>query len=146
MAVPKLIADAIAAGTWRDCGPEVLRQLLGEDLELPDLQLFESAEAMRGVSVQLDSGGYVDDPQFCMVRREADLVMPGDVRLVFERALCIAGSTVPGDDVIVAVQVSNDEDDPNILVFDWRKPVPDRWIVRGRLSDFVQGLAAGTSA
>jgi hypothetical protein len=111
-------------------------------LDLPNLELFESMDAMRGVSAQLDTDGYVDNPEFCMVRKQAGASVQHDQRLVFEDAIFVAGSTTPGDDVFVALDLRSDGDDPNLVVFDWRRSVPGRWIAVGRLSEFVRGLAA----
>jgi hypothetical protein len=47
---------------------------------------------------------------------------------------------VPGDDVFVAADLGLDDDDPGLLVFDWREPVPRRWVVVGTLSGFVEKL------
>ena len=52
---------------------------------------------------------------------------------------------MPGDDVFIALDLRGDQDDPNVLVLDWRMPMPDRWIVTGSLSDFIAGLPAGRS-
>ena len=107
---------------------------------LPDLELFEELDMMLSVGGQIDAG-YVDDPEFCMVRDESDLNAPGDDRLVFNRALFIAVAKIPGDDVFVALDLRAGNDDPTVLVFDWRRPVPSRWVAVGLLSDFVASLS-----
>ena len=136
--LPKLISEAIAAGTWQSLGPDDLRGLLGSDLGLPDLELFKEFSVMRRISDQLEVAGYVDDPEFCIVR-ESELAAPQeDPRLVFEHALFIGGSTVPGEDVFVALHPSSDNEDPRILVFDWRQPIPDRWADVGSLRNFIE--------
>lgn len=136
--IPKLLVDSIARGIWRDPNPDGLRRLLGDDL--PDLELFEDIDAMRRISNRLDAAGYVDDPEFCMAR-ESDLATD-DPRLVFERALFIGGSIIPGDDVFVVADIGSAECDPPILVFDWERSVPDRWVGRGKLGVLIQGLCS----
>ena len=143
--IPRVLADAIAAGAWHDPGPDVLRTLLGKDLDLDDLELFEDAAMMRRVAGELDYYGYVEERQFCMVRDVSSLEGPGDRRLAFQSALFVGGSKMPGDDVFIALDLRGDQDDPNVLVLDWRMPMPDRWIVTGSLSDFIAGLPAGRS-
>jgi hypothetical protein len=115
----------------------MLRTLLGTVPDLPDLTLFHDVETMRRVAEQLDVGGYVEDAEFCMVRAMRDLVGPADERLVFERAIFIGGSVIPGDDVLIALDMRSNPIDPPLVVFDWSKPVPSRWSVVGSLGQFV---------
>ncbi len=142
--IPRVMSDALTSGTWCDPGPDVLRTLLGQDLDLPDLELYKDIATMRRVSGQLADAGYVDDPEFCMVRDDSGLGAPGDERLVFESALFVGGSTVPGDDVFVALDLRGNHDDPRVLVLDWRNPVPGRWVAIGPLSGFVASLPDST--
>jgi hypothetical protein len=139
--IPTAIADAIRAHSWRDPGPTALRQILKGVGDLPDLMLFGSLELMRRVSGMLESGGYVDDSEFCMVRSAKDLSSETDQRLVFGRALFVAGSIVPGDDVFVAVGDSTAEGG-RILVFDWNRSVPTRWVPIMTVEEFCAALAA----
>ena len=134
------IAHAIQQGTWRDPGPAALRDILAGVPELPDMTLFTTVKLMGRVSGLLKSGGYVDDPQFCMVGQEADLSSASDQRLVFSRALVVAGSKVPGDDVFVAVDdVTTDAG--RIVVFDWSRAVPSRWVPMMTVQEFCDALA-----
>ena len=136
--VPRILMDSIAHGIWKSPNPDVLRRLLGDDL--PDLELFESIDIISQMPNRLDATGYVDDPEFCMAR-ETD-VATDDPRLVFERALFLGGSIIPGDDVFVVADVASEEWDPPILVFDWERSVPDRWVRRGSLSLLIAGLCS----
>ena len=136
--IPKEVIDAMAAVAWSDPGPAALRQLLGEDLELPDLELFEDTEVMERVAAQLDKAGYVDDPEFCMVRSREPGCEGRDPRLVFEDALFIAGSKVPGDDVFVVIDLRGRNGEPEVRVFDWRAEVPRRWVLVGPFGEFVE--------
>jgi hypothetical protein len=132
---PRIFIEALAIGTWKPVAPNVLRSCLGDELD--DLKLFESLFSMEITSGDLETTGYVDDPSFCMTReanRSAE-----DPRLEFPRALFIAGSIVPGDDVFVAIRREDFDDyDPPVLVLDWRKKAPYRWTERGRLSELIR--------
>lgn len=140
-AIPKVLEDSITGGIWHRSSPDALRRLLGEDM--PDLELFENIDAMRRVSDQLDSAGYVDDPEFCMVRKSVEVA--DDPRLMFEQALFIGGAITPGDDVFVVAKLSSDMTDPPILVFDWARTIPNRWVRRGRLSELIRDLSLEVS-
>ena len=136
-AVPKILVDSLADGSWKHVFPDVLRRCLGNDLD--DLKLYENIHAMLCISANLDEAGYVDDPEFCMTR--ARNLTSEDPRLDFPRALFIAGSVVPGDDVFVAIhQEESEEYDPPVLVLDWQREVPSRWVERGRLSELISGI------
>ena len=134
--IPDVLVDAIADGVWKNPGPDVLRQLLGDSL--PDLKLFENIDKIKGMSNRLDNAGYVDDPQFCMARESE--VEKDDPRLIFDRALFVGGSIYPGDDVFVAADLGLAEADPPIFVFDWERDVPHRWVGRGTLGELAQRL------
>ncbi len=135
--IPQVLADALAQGAWKNVSPDVLRRCLGDELD--NLQLYENTGVMLRLSTNLDEAGYVDDPQFCMKRESKPAST--DPRLVFQRALFIGGSVVPGDDVFVAVEQQDSENyDPTVLVFDWRKEVPCRWTDRGKLSELINGI------
>ena len=131
---PRILIESLSTGTWKPVAPNVVRRCLGDDLD--DLKLFESVYDMELISGTLESAGYVDQPGFCMTRevnRSSE-----DPRLEFPRALFIAGSIMPGDDVFVAIRREDfDEYDPPVLVFDWRKKAPHRWTERGRLSELI---------
>lgn len=137
---PRIVTEAIADGVWRDPGPEALRRLLGGGLDLGELELFETLDTMHRVSEQLNAAGYVDDSEFCMTHVSGAGIDDCDPRLVFEHALFIAGSTMPGDDVLVAVDLCSGDEDPTVLVFDWHKSIPRRWVVVGALREFVENL------
>lgn len=132
--IPEILTRSLADGSWKNVPPEVLRRCLGNDLD--DLELFEHINIMQCVSVNLDMGGYVEDPEFCMTR-EASLAS-NDPRLMFPRALFIGGSVMAGDDVFVAIQQEDsDEYDPPVLVFDWNRQAPSRWVECGKLSELI---------
>ena len=142
--IPRVLSEALTAKVWRDPGPDLLRAFLGHELDLSDLELFEDLEMMHNVSGQLDEAGYVDDPEFCMVREESDLAATGDGRLVFRSALFIGGSKMPGDDEFIALALRDGDDDPRVMVLDWRKQAPDRWVAVGPLSDLIARLSEHT--
>lgn len=137
--LPKPLLTAIANGDWKNREPEVLRHLFESDL--PDLKLFEDVAEMERVASQLDAAGFVDDPEFCMVRNSSQKSIDSDPRLVFENALFIAGSIVPGDDVFVAIDLTQADSDPQLLIFDWNEAAPARWVVSGTLGRLIHGLS-----
>ena len=140
--IPKILVDSFANGNWKQVSPNVLRRCLGEELD--DLKLFENLDMMRHASADLDHGGYVDDPEFCMARKQ-DIGLD-DPRLEFARALFIGGSIIPGDDVFVAIRLEDSEEyDPSVLVLDWRNSAPNRWTKRGNLSDLICGIGSECS-
>lgn len=135
--LPKILNDAIAQGVWKNPRPDVLRNIFGNDL--PDMELFKNTTMMKNVKKHLDIYGYVDDPQFCIVRK-IDLSQPhNDPRLVFEYALFLGGSIMPGDDIFIATDLKY-KDDPKILLFDWEQVIPNRWIEKGTLQDLLKEL------
>jgi hypothetical protein len=138
--IPRVLAEAIRDGSWHDPGPDALRALLYSVRDLPELELFEDSDIMSSVWAQIDVGGYVEDPECCMVRNTTSVSDAGDVRLVFEKAIFVGGSTVPGDDVFLALDLRSDADHPTMYIFDWNRPVPDRWVAWGRLSSFLEKL------
>jgi hypothetical protein len=114
--------------------------------KLDDLELFEDITAMERVARHLDDAGYVDNQIFCMVRSANSFSSANDRRLVFERALFLGGSIIPGDDVFLAVHPGREDADPELLVFDWEMPVPNRWVARGTLQGLIDELARFFSA
>lgn len=141
ISLPKCVSEAMASGRWRNPSPAALRRALGEDLDLPDLELFESTGVMCQVADQVARGGYVDDPEFCMVWSGSALDGADDSRLVFPHALFVGGSVVPGDDVFVVLDLRGGHDDPNVLVLDWHKPIPHRWVVAGTVNNVIDRLS-----
>lgn len=137
-ATPAILAAALSRGTWHDPGPDILRRLFRRVAELPDLKLYTDIATMLSLRDQLAQAGYVDDPEFCMVRDTTVVESSGDPRLIFDAALFVGGSIVPGDDVLVALDLRSD--DPPVFVFDWTKTVPTRWVEVGRLSGLVSEL------
>ncbi|MFO7562777.1 MAG: hypothetical protein R6X02_09065 [Enhygromyxa sp.] len=137
---PQLLQDSLAAGIWLDPGPEILKKLLDLDNAESNLELFESRHAMEQIGTTLDSSGYVDDPEFCMVRSSAARVGVADPRLVYTDAVFVGGSRVPGDDVFLAIDVSQPEREQSILWFDWSRTPPGRWIPLMRLAVFLERL------
>jgi len=97
---------------------------------------------MLRIHEQLDSAGYVDDPEFCMVRRRGDLSGPSDQRLVYYEALFIGASKFPGDDVLLAIDLSGDSTDHNVLWFDWSRMRPGRWVRVTLLSSLIEAIDA----
>jgi hypothetical protein len=142
--LPRVLTAAISKGIWQDPGPNVINKVLGVNLDLPELKLFESYELMSNVHAQIRSGGYVEDPEFCMIEKTSLEANDIDSRLNFERALFVAGSIVPGDDVFVVLDLDSDENNPNVLVFDWRKSIPERWVKVMTLMQLINKLEEGT--
>jgi hypothetical protein len=138
--LPRMLSEAISKGIWRDSGSDASSKVFGVSLDLPELQLFESYESIRNVHEQIRSGGYVEDPEFCMVKQLTSKTNNSDPRLNFERAIFIAGSIVPGDDIFVVLDLDSDKNDPDVLVFDWRKPIPDRWVKVMTLMQLINKL------
>jgi hypothetical protein len=136
--LPRLLSDAIATGVWRNPGSPSVTAILGAQLDLPEMELFETRDVMLAVARQV-AGGLVDNPEFCMVRHQADLGID-DHRLVCDRAIFVAGSTTPGDDVLAALDVRDEDEDPPVVVLDWRMPIPRRWVLVGKLSELLQRL------
>lgn len=134
---PEILTRAIANGTWKTPDWEALRVLLKSDL--PEMELFKDETTMKHVSKQLEASGYVDDPEFCFVRESELSSINTDPRLVFERALFVGGSKVPGDDVFVAVSLKQ-HGALEVFVFDWSQRIPNRWVARGWLEDLIKGL------
>ena len=134
--VPEQLRQAIESGAWTNPGPDVLRALFRIP-ELVDLELFEDLATMRAVAGQI--AGWVADVEFCMVRTGDDLNGSDDTRLVFDDTLFIGGSVVPGDDVLVALDLSEDGD-PAVFVFLWDNPIPSRWVPVGRLSRLLSDI------
>lgn len=136
--VPKQLRQAIESGEWRNPGPDALRSLFRIP-ELDDLRLFKDLKSMRSVARQVDVAGWIADAAFCMVRTVDDLNGSDDTRLVFDDALFIGGSVMPGDDVLVAIDL-NEDGDPPVFVFLWDNPIPSRWVHVGRLSRLLSGI------
>ena len=135
--IPHVLENALASGAWRDPGPKGLAAALGLADEEVDLALFETREEMDSVALALDEEGYVRDAEFCMVLERKDRLDPEDGRLVFRDAIFLAGSRLPGDDVFVAVDVSRPEPEQMVLLFDWSRSPPDRWVPVVSLLSFV---------
>ena len=123
--IPTPLRNALDSGTWQNTTTEVLNKLFSSIPDLPELRLFPDVATMLRVAQQVDDGGFVEDDNFCMVRDRCDLEGRDDPRLGFTDALFLGGSTVPEDDVLIAVDTVGN-DDPEVLVFDWSKPAPSR--------------------
>lgn len=135
--IPRILADSLADGSWKQVTPDALRRCLGEDLD--DLKLLDDLDTMLRVSIEVDNAGYVDNPAFGMTRERK--LVADDPRLEFPRALFIACSIIPGDDVLVAIQRGDSEEyDPPVLVLDYRNGVPARWTERGKLSELIHAI------
>jgi len=135
--IPDTLSDSIMKGNLKSLDTDFLRRHFGGNL--PAMKLFGDIDTMEAVADQLDAAGYVDDPEFCMARETTALT--DDRRLIFERALFIAGSIVPGDDVFIAVDLGSQEVDPPVFVFDWDRNVPERWVKREHLSELLRECA-----
>lgn len=138
--LPRVMRNALDTGTWRNPGQELLRSLFSSRVPgLSELKLFDSLAHMNGVAQQIGRGDIIDNSDFCMVAKRSELKGADDTRLVFEDSLFIGGSIFPGDDVLVAVDLT-EGDDPQVRVLDWSRPVPFRWVPVGALSWLVSGL------
>jgi hypothetical protein len=140
--LPAMLTAAMADGTWKDPGADLLRTLLG--VEIPEseiLQLYPDVAYMERVANALDTAGYIDYLWSCMVR-SSTATADNDPRLVFDQALFIGGSRHPGDDVYIAINLGNADSDPTIYTYDWEKEVPNRWVAGSTLSQLIQGLAS----
>jgi hypothetical protein len=137
-ALQEPIAAAIRSGVWRDVPSAVLVAALGGALD--PMRLHTTIEEIVRATSHLAVADVVRIPDFCIVLTYDELDGPGDARLPLDRALMIAGSIVPGDDVF-AVAVKRDEgDEPTVRVLDWNRPKPERWRTVGSLSDFIARL------
>lgn len=141
--IPEILLEAIRSGRWRDPGSKVLNAILGAQLELPDMMLFEDVSTMRSVGRQVVEGGLVEDPAFCLVSRSAAIAKADDPRLNVEAAVFVAGSVVPGDDVLVLADLGRDRRQPHVFVLDWRRQVPNRWVLIGTLAEFIDRISEG---
>jgi hypothetical protein len=144
--LPRVLAQVLRTSEWKDPGPDGLRSALGGVEEESELELSPSLEAMQRLSRALDEGGYVDDPEFCMVRDRSDQVSEDDPRLVWSDAVFIAASKYPGDDVFVAVDASTPERARTVLFFDWTREAPNRWTAVTSLESFVGAIMAYSRA
>jgi hypothetical protein len=139
---PFIIDEAIASGRWVDPGSDKIKDILSLAKDESELLLFESREMMENIGRQLDSGGYVDDPEFCMVRNISDINGSNDLRLVYSNALFIGGSKYPGDDVLLAIDASKPSEEQMVFWFDWSRSPPNRWKPIMSLSSFLRELTA----
>lgn len=139
---PFIIDEAIANGCWVDPGSDKIKDILCLAEEESDLLLFESREMMERIGRELDSGGYVDDPEFCMVRNISDINRSNDLRLVYSNALFIGGSKFPGDDVFLAIDASKPSAEQMVFWFDWSRMPPNRWKPIMSLSSFISALCS----
>jgi len=139
--IPATITDAISQGSWVDPGPERLAELLGLARRESPLRLFGDVEHMQRIH-QLVGGrhGYVDDPEFCMVRRVSDRESPSDPRVAHEQAVFFGGSLIPGDDAFLVLDLSRPGGADAILWLDWPRGPPNRWISLGSLSSLIARL------
>lgn len=133
--LPQRLRQGLLDGTWRDPGPRRLGSILGTVSGLPDMMLFATTDAMESAGKMLDTHGLVDDPEFCMTRRSLDPSC--EPRLAFPDAIFVAGSRVPGEDVLVAVASPGDR----VMVLDWSRPVPNRWVPLMTLDAFCDALS-----
>jgi len=137
--IPKRLVDALATGAWRDPGTDAIQRILATVPTRDPLQLLDDQEQMKHVWRSVFEF-FLDDPEFCLVR-SADLRSGSyDPRLVIDSAVFVGGSTRPGDDVLIALDVGADPDDPPLLVFDWGRAKPNRWVQAGTLSILLDAL------
>jgi hypothetical protein len=137
--VPELLTDAVASGAWRDPGPETLRRVFHHVANLPDLELFADVATMQGVGQQVSQAGFAEIDDFCMVRKASELAGTEDPRIALDSSLFLGGSIVPGDDVFVVLDL-RDAEDGQVLVFDWEREVPRRWVAVGSLRRVLEAL------
>ncbi|MBN1546451.1 MAG: hypothetical protein JW902_07320 [Syntrophaceae bacterium] len=135
-----LLKDAIAHEEWKNPGYKALKILLDLGENEAKLMLFETREIMETVNQQLDAAGYVDDPEFCMIRDISERHGLDDPRLIYSQALFIGGATSPGEDVLLAVDVSKPSDEQTVFWFDWSRKIPHRWKPIMSLSSFLDAL------
>lgn len=138
VSVPKSIEKAIREQAWGAAPSDRLSRILAPWLQGEQMELFPTVATMNAVHDQVASGDFASNPEFCLVQTEAEL-RKGDPRLPLDRALFIAGSRVPGDDVLVAVRCTG-EADPVVFVLDWERPRPHRWAAVMRIGEFVAQL------
>jgi hypothetical protein len=134
--LPEQIRNAMQQGYWKDPGSSRLTQIL--NLESSDPLILLSREKMESTKRQIAAGGYVEDPQFCMVDNAAELRGPEDHRVPFSHLIFIVTSSRAGDDVFCALDVS--ERSLPLLWFDWTRPVPERWRRVMSLTEFLTHL------
>jgi hypothetical protein len=137
---PILLEKAMIHGDWKNPGSEALRMLLGLREDADELELYETREMMEHIGRQLDTAGYVDDPTFCMIRDLSAREGSNDPRLIYSQALFIGGSIWPGDDVLLAVDVSKPCEEQTVFWFDWSRKSPHRWKPIMSLSSFLDAL------
>lgn len=125
---------ALEHSNWFNPGSDILKNVFGENL--PNMEIYEDLGLMKQVTINLDRGGYVDDPQFCLVRSKLSANQL-EKTLIYENILVLGVSTRPGEDVFI---VLNDDESKNIFIFDWSRPIPSRWVRKTTLPKFIQLL------
>ncbi|MEZ0299793.1 MAG: hypothetical protein ACAI35_25340, partial [Candidatus Methylacidiphilales bacterium] len=85
---------------------------------------------------------FLEIPEFCMTQNPH----VNDPRLDLNHVVFIASSNMPGEDVLVAIDLRGGDLDPQVLVFDWDKAVPNRWVERGTLSQLIQKLEMNSTS
>ena len=123
--VPRILTEAIETSVWRDPGWSTLKRLLRLETENCPLELLATVERMHHVREQLHAV-YLPLPWFCLAETSEE-VAHGDSRLPLDNALIIGASTLPGDDVFLALDLRNAESELHVLWYDWSAPEPDRW-------------------
>jgi hypothetical protein len=134
--LPEQIRDATQQGYWKDPGASRLKQIL--DIESSDQLILLSREKIESATRRIAAGGYVEDPQFCMVHNPTELQGPEDQRVPISHLLFIVTSSRPGDDVFCAIDVSKGS--LPLLWFDWTRPIPERWRRVMSLGEFLTHL------
>lgn len=136
--LPECLRQAMSQQRWRHPGAEAMRSLLSGTVSPPPMRLFETWEEMQSVKEQIRLAGFVRDAEYCM--RQAGTADHGtlDPRLNFDRSVFVAGSIMPGEDVLVAFDES--DTDPFLKILDWSKPAPERWVRVTRLCSFVGSI------
>ncbi|NVB39470.1 hypothetical protein G6O69_16630 [Pseudenhygromyxa sp. WMMC2535] len=82
---------------------QVLAQVLAEQVLADSSASFREAalnalcELQDQIKADIDAGGYVDDPEFCMIRSRHDRTGSTDARLVYADALFVGGSMTAHD-------------------------------------------------
>jgi hypothetical protein len=97
--LPEPIREAVQQGYWKDPGSRRLKQILS--IESSDPLVLLSRDKIESATRQIATRGYVEDPQFCMVRSPAELHGPEDRRLAVSHLIFIVTSSRPGDDAFL---------------------------------------------
>jgi hypothetical protein len=111
-AVPDALRSALASGAWRHPGWPALREMLCVPADACELELFPSLAHMQRVKDQVRAA-FLPLPWFRIVERDK----PDDSYLALEHALFVGGSVVPGEDVLLVVDLEG----PDQVWWNWSR-------------------------